>query len=83
MNSENVFLCSNVLWFFPPLDGFDVEILLLARGEVWPHDANLQSGGHAAREHATKSVEAPLVAGWDHLGNVHHQRSLGVAVLNT
>lgn len=65
-----------------PLDGFDVKVLLLARGEVWPHDAHLQASGHTAREHTTEGVETTLVAGWHHLRNIHHQRSLWIAVLN-
>lgn len=51
--------------------------------KVWPHDANLQATGHTSREHTAKGVETTLVIAWDHLGNVHHQRSLRIAVPNT
>lgn len=51
--------------------------------KIWPHDADLQASGHSAREHTTKGVETILVIAWDHLRNVHHQRSLRIAVLNS
>lgn len=68
---------------YQPLNWFEVEVFLLSRGEVWSHNAHLLARGHAAGEDTAKGVEASLVGGGHHLGDVHHQRSLGVTVLDT
>lgn len=77
------FLLVDFEWKFSPLDGFDEEVFFFARSKVWPHDTYFLSSGHTPREDASKGVETAFVSGWDHLGDVHHQRSLGVTVLNT
>ena len=74
--------CYEVLDVGLPLDGLLVQVLLLARGEVGPHDAHLLASADSSGEHTAKSVETSLVAGGYHLGNVHHQLSLGVAGLD-
>merc|ERR1719495_299667 len=50
-----------------PLNGFDVEVFLLSRGEVWSHNAHFQASGNRAREDTAKSIEATLVSGGNHL----------------
>lgn len=40
------------------------------------------SGGNLAGEHTTEGVETSLVGGRYHLGDVHHQRTIGIAVLH-
>ena len=64
------------------LDGFLEEILLLARDVVGSHDPALLSSGDLAGEDTTEGVETSLVRCGHHLGDVHHQRRLGVAVLD-
>lgn len=66
---------------YSPLDGFQVQVLILAKDKVWTHNANLLASSHTAREHTTKGIEATLIAGWYHLGDVHHQRCIRIAVL--
>lgn len=66
-----------------PLNWFDVKVLLLSGDKVWSHNAHLQPSGDRAREHTAKCIEATLVTGGYHLGDVHHQGSLGVTVLDT
>ncbi len=66
-----------------PLNGFQVKILLLPRGEVWSHDSHFQPSGHNTREHTAESIEPTLISGWHHFGDVHHEGSFRVAVLNT
>ena len=67
---------------FSPLDRLDVEIVLLARGEVGPHDARLHPGADDAREDAPERVKSTLVRRGYHLRYVHHQRSLRITVLD-
>mmetsp|Transcript_10256 Transcript_10256/g.17658 ORF Transcript_10256/g.17658 Transcript_10256/m.17658 type:complete len:841 (-) Transcript_10256:216-2738(-) len=57
----------------------DVEILLLAGHVVGAHDADLLASCHLAGEHATEGKEATLVLSGDHLGDVQHEGTLGVA----
>ncbi len=64
------------------LDGFLVKVVLLAGDVVGSLDADLHSGGDCAREDTAEGEEARLVSGGHHLGDVHHQRTLGVAVLD-
>jgi len=66
-----------------PLDGLDIKIFLLSRDKVRPHDPGLHARGNHTGEHTTKCIETALVRGWYHLGNVHHQWSIRVAILNT
>lgn len=65
------------------LDGLDEEVLLLARGVVGALDADLQTGADGTGVHTTEGVEAALIGGGHHLGDVKHERSLGVAVTDT
>ncbi len=62
------------------LDGLDEEILLLAGGVVGALDADLERGANGTGEDTAESVEAALVGGGHHLGDVQHERTLGVAV---
>jgi hypothetical protein len=41
---------------------------------------HLLAGGHGTSEHTSEGHEATLVAGGNHLGDVHHQRTIRVAV---
>ena len=65
------------------LDGLDEKILLLARGVVGTLDADLQARADGTGEDTTEGVETTLVGGGHHLGDVEHERSLGVAVADT
>jgi len=65
-----------------PLDRFFVQVLLFAGHKVGSLDAGLHAGRNLAREDASKSVEATFVAGGHHLTDVHHQRTLFVAVFH-
>lgn len=65
------------------LDGLDEQVLLLTRGVVGTLDADLHTGADGTGEDTTEGVETTLVGGGHHLGNVEHQRSLGVAVPDT
>jgi hypothetical protein len=42
----------------------------------------LLAGADLARENTTESVETALVRGGHHLGDIHHQRCVGIAVLH-
>ena len=64
------------------LDGLLVQVLLLAGGVVGSHDADLESSGDPAGKDTAEGVEAALVGGGDHLGDVHHEGAFGVAVLH-
>ena len=65
------------------LDGLDEKVLLLARGVVGALDADLQAGADGTGEDTTEGVETTLIGGRHHLGDVQHERSLGVAVADT
>ena len=65
------------------LDRFLVEILLLARDVVGSHDPALLSSGDLASKHSPESVESSLVRSGHHLTDVHHQRTVGVAGLDS
>ena len=62
------------------LDILHEEVLLLARLVFRSLDADLEPGADLAGEHTTECIEATLVRGGDHLGDVEHEGSLGVAV---
>jgi hypothetical protein len=65
------------------LDGLNKEILLLARDIVRTLDADLKTGLDSTGEDTTEGVETALVRGGNHLGDVKHERSLGVTVTDT
>ena len=65
------------------LDGLVfVQVVLLAVCVVVAHDADLATGGDLAGEDAAEGEEAALVGGGDHLGDVEHEGSVGVALLD-
>ncbi len=64
------------------LNSLDTQVLLLAGHIVRAHNAALLAGSDRAREHTPEGVEAPLVRGGHHLGDVHHQHAVGVAALH-
>lgn len=65
------------------LDALDEEIGLLARDVVGTLDADLETGADGTGVDTTESVETTLIGGGHHLGDVQHQRSLGVTVADT
>lgn len=65
------------------LDGLDEEVVLLARDVVGTLDTDLQTGADSTGVDTTESVETTLVGGGHHLGDVKHERSLGVTVTDT
>lgn len=64
------------------LDGLLSHIFLLSEDEVRSHNSGLHTSGNFAREDTTESIETSLVRGGYHLGDVHHQWSVGVASLS-
>jgi len=65
------------------LDRLDEEIVLLSGNVVGTLDADLGSRLDSSREDTTESVETTLVGGGNHLRDVKHEGSLGVAVTDT
>lgn len=65
------------------LDGLDEQVLLAARGVVGALDADLQTRADGTREDTTESVETTLIRGRNHLRDVKHEGTLGVAVTDT
>lgn len=65
------------------LNGLDEEIVLLSRDVVGALDADLETGSDGTGENTTEGVESALVGSGHHLGDVKHERSLGVAVADT
>mmetsp|Transcript_11691 Transcript_11691/g.18344 ORF Transcript_11691/g.18344 Transcript_11691/m.18344 type:complete len:626 (-) Transcript_11691:686-2563(-) len=65
------------------LDGLHVEVLLLAGDVVRSHDTDLVSGSNSACEDTSESNETTLVGSWNHLGDVKHKRTVGVASLDS
>merc|ERR1712232_34073 len=62
------------------LDVLHVQVLLAARLVVRALNAHLLASGNGSAEHTAECVEAALVTGWHHLGHVHHQRTVRLAV---
>lgn len=65
------------------LDGLDEKIFLLARSVVGALDADLETRANSTGVDTTEGVETTLVRGGNHLGDVKHERSLGVTVTDT
>lgn len=66
------------------LDGLVfVQVVLLADAVVVTHDADLATGGDLTGEDTAEGEEATLVGGGDHLGDVEHEGSVGIAFLDT
>lgn len=65
------------------LDSLDEEIVLLAGDVVGALDADLEAGSDGTGEDTTEGVESTLIGGGHHLGDVEHERTLGVTVTDT
>lgn len=65
------------------LDGLDVQVVLLARDVVRTLDTDLKTGADGTGVDTTESVETTLVGGGNHLGDVQHEGSSGVTLLDT
>jgi hypothetical protein len=65
------------------LDSLDEEILLLSGGVVGTLDTDLETGSDGTGEDTTESVESTLIGSRHHLGDVEHERTLGVTVSDT
>ena len=65
------------------LDGLDEQVVLLARGVVRALDADLRASTDGTREDTTEGVEATLIGGRHHLGDVEDKRSLRVTLADT
>mmetsp|Transcript_5199 Transcript_5199/g.14877 ORF Transcript_5199/g.14877 Transcript_5199/m.14877 type:complete len:885 (-) Transcript_5199:8-2662(-) len=65
------------------LDGLDEQVLLGSRNVVGSHDTHLLSGGDLSGEDTAEGVETSLIGCGNHLGDVHHHRSVRIAVPDT
>lgn len=65
------------------LDGLDEQVLLLSRNVVRTLDTDLKTGADSSGEDTTESVETTLVGSGNHLGDVQHEGTLGIAVADT
>jgi len=65
------------------LDSLDEEIVLLSGYVVGALDTDLQTRSNGTGEDTTEGVETTLIGGGHHLGDVEHERTLGVAVSDT
>lgn len=64
------------------LNGLDEEIILLAGGVVGALNADLETRADGTGEDTTEGVETALIGSGNHLGDVEHERALGVAGLD-
>jgi hypothetical protein len=64
------------------LDVLDVEIGLGSGLVVGAHDSNFLSSCDGSTENTTESVEAAIVIGGDHFGDVDHKGAELIAVLD-
>lgn len=62
------------------LDSLDGQVLLLTRSVVRTLDTDLKTGPDGTGEDTTESEETTLIGGGHHLGDVKHERTLGVTV---
>lgn len=65
------------------LDSLDVQVILLTGDVVRTLDADLDTRLDGTGEDTTEGVEATLIGGGNHLGNVKHERSLRITVTDT
>jgi len=65
------------------LDRLEEEIGLGSLLVVGTENTDLLSSLNTSREHTSESVEATLVVGGHHLGDVHHEGTVRVTVLDT
>jgi hypothetical protein len=65
------------------LDGLDEEVLLASRLVVGALNADLETRADSSGEDTTEGVETTLVGGGNHLGDVQHEGTLGIAVADT
>jgi hypothetical protein len=64
------------------LDGLLVEVVFLSGDVVGSLDSDFHAGGDGSGEDTSESEESGLVGGGHHLGDVHHEGTFGVAVLD-
>jgi hypothetical protein len=62
------------------LNGLDEQVLLLSGDVVGALDADLETGLDGTGEDTTESVETTLVGSGHHLGDVQHERTVGITV---
>jgi hypothetical protein len=62
------------------LDSLDGQVLLLTRSVVRTLDTDLKTGLDGTGEDTTESEETTLIGSGHHLGDVKHERTLGVTV---
>lgn len=62
------------------LDGFNVEVFFFTGLIVGSHDSDLFSGFDGSREDSSEGEESGFIGGGDHLGDVHHEGSVGVTL---
>jgi hypothetical protein len=65
------------------LDGLDEKVLLASGLVVGALDADLETRADSSGEDTTEGVETALVGGGNHLGDVQHEGTLGIAVADT
>mmetsp|Transcript_10273 Transcript_10273/g.8825 ORF Transcript_10273/g.8825 Transcript_10273/m.8825 type:complete len:696 (-) Transcript_10273:337-2424(-) len=65
------------------LDGLNGQIILLSGFVVGTHNSDLLTAIDGTGEDSTESEETSLIGGWHHLGDVEHQRTLGVTFSDT
>jgi hypothetical protein len=65
------------------LDGLDEEVLLASGLVVGALNADLETRADSSGEDTTEGVETTLVGGGNHLGDVQHEGTLGIAVADT
>lgn len=64
------------------LNGFDVEVVFFSWGVVGSHDSDLGSGFDGSREDSSEGEESGFIGSGHHLGDVHHEGTVGVAGSN-
>lgn len=65
------------------LNGLDEQVLLLAGDVVGALNADLETGTDGTGEDTAEGVESTLIGCGNHLGDVQHERALGIAVTDT
>lgn len=64
------------------LNSLDSAVVLGAGDVVGSENSDLLTGGDLTGEDTTEGVETGLIGGGDHLGDVEHKRTVGIAVLH-
>jgi hypothetical protein len=65
------------------LNSLDEQVLLLSGCVVRSLDADLETGTDGTGEDTAEGIETTLIGGRHHLGDVKHERALGVTVTDT